>query len=313
MRFAEQYALLLKQCLDPRESVEELNQRTGSRIRAIPAGASFVVDLWDNVLPTCGLRRTRPHIAAAEAAWCFIGHAHVDWLRKWTRVWDDFADVTMCAKCDGGGWYPPPIDAACSQSGAQITCDSCDGSGKTYWLEQAYGNRWRVSLGIDQLAIAIKRLQDDPTDRRVWISSWDPSVDILPLRQKTVPCPVGFTLSTLNGRLNSTLMIRSSDLYMGLPYDVMRHALVMAAAARSIGGVSLGRMRVTLAHPHLYERHYGLTETMIGLEPVVPFVTMPTWSVEDIVRDPDHYVVVSKEQCHGALFPWFDPKSEVVH
>lgn len=301
MRFAESYALLLKSCLDPRESVEELNQRTGSRIRALPAGASFVVDLWDRVLPTCGLRRTRPHIAAAEAAWCVLGHAHVDWLRKWTKVWDAFADVTDCAKCDGTG-----------RMVEEYPCAECDGSGKTYWLEQAYGNRWRVSLGIDQLATAMARLKKDPSDRRVWISSWDPSVDILDLGQKTVPCPVGFTLSVLGDRLNSTLMIRSSDLYMGLPYDVLRHALVMNMVACSLG-TGMGHMRVTLAHPHLYERHYDLAANMIGMEPVVPQIQMPAgWAVGVVYDNPDGYVALVKRLCDAALWPPYDPKSEVV-
>lgn len=312
MRFAEQYFALLKQCLDPRESVEELNIRTGSRIRAIPAGASFAVDLWDHVLPSCGLRKTSPHIAAAEAAWCFLGHAHVDWLRTWTKVWDDFADITPCAKCEGRGEITTTRDIGMFDgSTIEITCAECGGSGKTYWLEQAYGNRWRVSLGIDQLAVALKRLQDDPSDRRIWISSWDPSADILPLKQKTVPCPVGFTLSILGGRLNSTLMIRSSDLYMGLPYDVMRHALVMNAVARQLW-VELGHMRVTLAHPHLYERHYDFAQIMLDVAPQVPQITMPPFNIDGIVAEPDAYVRAFKEVCAAALWPWYNPKSDVV-
>lgn len=299
MTFAEIYYGLLRAVL---ECPVSANERTKSRIRELAGGASFGFLLADDVLPTCGLRRTRPRIAAAEAAWCVLGHNHVDWLRRYTKVWDQFADVMDCVPCDGTG------------TTSVGKCANCTGSGKTYWLEQAYGYRWRHAFGVDQLAVGLERLRADPSDRRVWISSWHPGEDILMEGQKTVPCPVGFTLSVTDGRLNSTLMIRSSDLYMGLPYDVMRHALVMRICASSLVR-GLGHMRVALAHPHLYEAQWPLAEEMVGNGRVtVPDLKMPgpPWGIDMVYMNPDKYVDLVSKQADALEWPAYDPRSEVV-
>lgn len=272
--FADSYMDLV-QLIMSEESEYQMNQRTKSGISFLPEGYSFAVDLGDNVLPTCGLRRTRPHIAAAETAWCFMGHRNLRWLQKHTAIWNTFADE--------------------------------DGD-----IAEAYGHRWRRAFNYDQIQIAIARLRADHSDRRVWISSWDPRCDLLNFGQKTVPCPVGFTLSMSNMRLNSTLMIRSSDVVIGLPLDVMRHALVMRAFANSLNA-HLGYMRVTLAHPHIYESQWDIAHMMLEQDIAIPDIKMPDWNISQIVDDPDGYVALIREQVFNSLgWPDYDPKVVVM-
>src|SRR6266850_1041297 len=95
--FAEIYRELIGAVLN--RGFVETNRRTATRILQLPEGASFCVDLRHDELPTCGLRKTRPHVAAAEAAWALLGHVDVLWLRKWTRTWDKFCDD--CEDCRG--------------------------------------------------------------------------------------------------------------------------------------------------------------------------------------------------------------------
>lgn len=299
MTFPEKYRAMLLTCLD---GEEELNQRTGIRIRALPAGASFTVNLAAG-LPTIGLRRTRPHVAAAEAAWCLLGHPHADWLRKYTKIWDQFCDVADCAECDGTGFL--------SGRDNPRDCENCNGSGRTFWLREAYGNRWRNTFGVDQLAVGLMRLADDSSDRRVWISNWDPENDIVPSNQKTVPCPVGFTLSVLGGKLNSSMMIRSSDLWHGLPGDVMRHSFVVAACAATLG-VKPGIIRFTLAHPHLYERQWEIAGVAVRQPIVAPDMPLPTWTVKQVMDQPDGYVQFIRNVAGQLAWPAFDPRSEVA-
>lgn len=293
------------------DRVIETNRRTGEKISASPAGFSFSLDLCDQVIPTIGYRKATPIIAAAELAWCLQGHNHLAWLRRYTKVWDDFADWRECVVCDGSGLA---VNYSALEEDGKIlgmSCTNCDGIGKFPWLMEAYGYRWRGSFGIDQLQTALDRLRVDSTDRRCWVSSWDPSEDIEPKNQKTVPCPVGFTLSILNGRLNSTLMIRSSDVYMGLPHDVARHSLLMAACAAELG-VKIGHARFTLAHPHLYERHWDICREMLKQTPAVPQMLFFDQSVSGITKLPDLYVGQMKAYCQAFDWPRFAPKSEVV-
>lgn len=276
IRFADTYESLVARIMSE-ESDYELNERTRSAVSFLPDGYSFAIDLGDNVLPTCGLRRTRPHIAAAEVAWCFMGIPNVKWLQKHTKIWNAFAD-------DEGTIY------------------------------EAYGYRWKYAFAHDQLETAILRLKNDPSDRRIWISSWDPRVDLKSLGQKTVPCPVGFTLSTYEKRLNSSLMIRSSDVFIGLPLDVMRHALVMRAVANSLD-MRLGYMRVTLANPHIYESHWDAALGMLNEDIRVPDIRMPErpWTVDHVADHADNYVeLVRSSASESDGWPSYDPKVMVV-
>lgn len=277
-KFASIYNDLLKETLDL--SNTEMNARTGALI-FIGNPQAFTLDLSDNLLPTCGYRKTYPHVAAAEVAWCLLGHNHINWLRKHTHVWDDFATIKK------------PLGK------------------ETRVLWEAYGHRWRHAFGVDQVSAAVGRLIRDSSDRRVWISSWDPRVDLdLNNRAKTVPCPVGFTLSVVDKKLRSTLMIRSSDLFMGLPYDVMRHALFMSAAAVNIG-VMPGLMTVMLAHPHIYETHLTRVTEMLRDDPKSPGMQMPDWSIDRVMEQPDDYV--SRMRAYAEVQAWPNVyKAEVV-
>lgn len=308
MTFQETYHALIVRLLD--DAVSEVNARTNHTIRALPGGVSFEIDLSYCLLPVCGQRKTWPHVSAAELAWCLQGHNHIDWLRRHTKVWDDFADVTPCAECGGDGMTSPVDDDASS------SCRNCGGTGRTYWLEAAYGNRWRNTFGRDQLECGINALRRDPSNRRVWISSWDPSEDRFDdsetgIKQKTVPCPVGFTLSVMENKLNSSFMIRSSDVFMGLPHDVMRHSLLMAAVAQDLD-VGLGIMRVNLAHPHLYDSHWTMAANMLEQPIIEPGIILPPIGTKWIENNPDKYVETMKECAKYAQWPAYAPKCEVI-
>ncbi len=270
--FGQVYQDLLSRLLAT--GVEEKNQRTGATIRIIRGGTSFKLNISDGILPTCGLRKTYPHVAAAELAWCLLGHDHVHWLDKHTTVWNQFAD-------ENGDL-------------------------------ESYGYRWRYKFGRDQLQLAVRALHKDPSDRRIWISSWDPSEDGLGAPdQKTVPCPVGFTLSIVDGHLDSTFLLRSSDVFMGLPHDVARHAYLMKALATTLGTLP-GVMQVTLAHPHLYDKHFPLAEKCLTLELVEPLIALPPLCVEAIILKPDLYVETEKRKAESVTWPTYKPAVEVV-
>lgn len=243
----------------------ETNARTGAAIR-VADPCSFTLDLSDGKLPVCGIRKTFPRTAAAEVAWFLLGRKDAGFIRRYAPIWDKFLED----------------------------------DGET--IAGAYGYRWRNHFGRDQIADAIQALDANPSDRRVFISAWDPGQDGLGRPSKNVPCPVGFTLSITDGRLNSTLLIRSSDVFVGLPYDVMGHALLMQAVLSSLNVLRLGRashapqplklgcMQVSLAHPHLYEVHREMAEGALAACPSDETIVMPDWGVKRIVSIPEAYV-----------------------
>lgn len=252
--FASAYRALLNELL--LWAPQETNSRTGELISMLEGGHSFKVSL--RRLPIAGNRRYWPRVAAAETAWQFLGTQSPDWiLKKAPKLWSNFVE-----------------------------------NGK---LKTAYGYRWRKHFGRDQLQLAIDELRDNPTNRQIYISAWDPAADGLGGPQpKNIPCPVGFSLTRTRHQLHCSLFIRSSDVFVGLPYDVMGYALTTAAIARSIG-CQPGTMHVTLAHPHFYHIHLDAVKACIvgdrsewTLDNVEPL--LPHWPVESIVNAPDEYL-----------------------
>lgn len=276
--FRPTYEALLGRALST--ECRETNARTGHTIRQI-GPVAFTLDLSSGKLPVCGIRKTWAKTAAAEVAWFLQGLQDVTWLKQYAPVWNDFVEE--------------------------------DGT----TVRGAYGFRWREAFGRDQIGDAILALTRNPSDRRIFVSAWDPASDGLGAQgQKNVPCPVGFTLSIRDGQLDSTLLIRSSDVFVGLPYDVMGHALLMDAIGATLheAGVvdGLGTMQVCLAHPHLYEVHAVMAWEALGSRPSDDTIHMPGWTVSQILYQPDGYVGAIRELSRFIRQPEYSCKPEVV-
>lgn len=266
----------------------EANERTGTRVRVGRGGTAFRVDLSDGLLPTIGFRKTFPKSAAAEVAWYVRGEQDADFIRKYAPLWDKFVE--------------PLVKRG----------DLFNGDEMMEGVKSAYGYRWRRHFGRDQLRLAVEALRKDPSDRRVYVSAWDPAEDGLGAQgQRNVPCPTSFTFSVTGGELHSSLFLRSSDVFVGLPYDVMGHALLMDAVAHELR-IRPGVMHVTLAHAHLYESHWDLTAEALKQEPVVPQMQLPGWSLSQIERDPHDYVQRYAEEAKQFAWPAYSPRPEVI-
>lgn len=278
----------------------ETNARTGVRVKVGRGGTSFRVDLSDGLLPTVGFRKTFPKSAAAEVAWYLQGTQDATFIRKYAPLWDKFVEPI--------GYDERELRSIDGQVKRVNLAPDLTFEG----VRAAYGYRWRNHFGRDQIRLAVEALRKDPSDRRCYVSAWDPAEDGLgALGQRNVPCPASFTFSVFNGELHSSFFIRSSDVFVGLPYDVMGHALLMDAVAHELR-LRPGVMHVTLAHAHLYESHWDLTVEMMKQEPVVPALQLPGWTLSQVERAPDDYVVRYAEEAKQLTWPAYNPRPEVV-
>ncbi len=244
--------------------LEQLNARTNKKVRTMEGGFSFELNLNNSYLPFIDLRKVYPHIAAAEIAWFLSGEKEVMWLSKYTKIWNKFTE-------DNGR------------------------------VKNAYGYRWRKHFFRDQIQDAIDSLTMDPSCRQTYISTWDPQKDgLMSPNEKNTPCPVGFTLSIVDGKLHSSLLLRSSDVFVGLPYDIMGHAMLMKAFANSLN-VTLGHLNVTLAHAHIYENHWdqaaeALERRWTGPVKNIPDILMPNaFNISGIHMNKDEFVKYYRE------------------
>lgn len=88
----------------------------------------------------------------------------------------------------------------------------------------AYGFRLRKKFGLDQLREAINLLKNDPETRRVVLSMYSP--DDLTIISKDIPCNTSFFLKIVDGALDITVINRSNDLYLGIPYNIFVFGLL---------------------------------------------------------------------------------------
>lgn len=298
------YSYLLLEIM--RRGHEETNARTGKRVRIYSGGpVSFAIDLSDGLLPITKTRKLFPGTAAAETAWYLMGTQDATFMLKHAKVvWEKFVEEIDVTR-DALGYNPLNEASALYVRG--------DKNGVFMkGVKAAYGYRWRSHFGRDQIEDAIAALQENSTNRRIYVSAWDPMEDgLLKKNQLNVPCPVGFTLSIVDGKLTSAYMLRSSDVFVGLPYDVMGHALLMSAIAKTLD-VPLGTMHFTLAHPHVYDVHFEMADRCLdnSLDGSCPM--LPNWSVEQIEKDPDGYVSFVKELAGRVKWSGYCPRPEVV-
>lgn len=274
VQFHELYPLLLKMALN---SPEQQNKRTGKAIRVMRGGGVVSVDLSNGLLPVPGVRKVFPATAAKEVAWCLLGKKDVGWLEeRGCSIWSKFVDESV-------GEVPT-----------------------------AYGYRWRKHFGRDQIAEAIQQLKADPSSRQVMVSAWDPALDGPQSTAKNIPCPTHFTLWTLDDELHSSMFMRSSDLFVGLPYDIMGHSLLMDAIASSLNNVRAGVMTFHVSNLHLYDVHWEEAFALSRAEPLNSEIALPGWDTDAIVEDPDGYIGSMKYRANMCVWPEANPRPEVV-
>ncbi len=111
------------------------------------------------------------------------------------------------------------------------------GRGDTY--AGAYGYRLRQHFGIDQVARACDALSSDPKSRQVVLQLWDartdlPNADGAPA-SADVPCNVVSMLKVRDGRLEWSQVMRSNDLYRGLPNNFVQFTVLQEVISGWLG------------------------------------------------------------------------------
>lgn len=107
------------------------------------------------------------------------------------------------------------------------------GEGDTY--HGAYGFRLRNHLGTDQLDRAYQALRSKPDSRQIVLQIWDGKVDLPNWNGDAVapdiPCNIASILNVRSGKLEWMQILRSNDLYRGLPYNFVQFTMLQEIIA----------------------------------------------------------------------------------
>lgn len=117
-------------------------------------------------------------------------------------------------------------------------------------LGKVYGYQVRNFAGsFDQIEYCIKEIKNNT--RRAVISLWNPTE----LEEQALPCCyTSFNFVRDNDKLNMTMDFRSSDLFLGLPYDIIVGALFLIKIAE-VCNLKPNKLGLNLKDAHIYEDH----------------------------------------------------------
>jgi thymidylate synthase len=124
--------------------------------------------------------------------------------------------------------------------------DDKDNLGKTYGYQLRNFNN-----EIDQLEYVNNTIKLDKTSRRLHITFWNPSELNA---TKLPPCYTGMTFMIQNNMLNMSFQLRSSDLMLGLPYDIVIMALFLIEIAE-FNELKPNLLGVQITNAHIYRNH----------------------------------------------------------
>ncbi|KAL0872594.1 hypothetical protein Bca101_022299 [Brassica carinata] len=131
-------------------------------------------------------------------------------------------------------------------------------------LGPVYGFQWRhfgakytnmhadyTGQGFDQLLDVINKIKNNPDDRRIIMSAWNPSdlkVMALP------PCHMFAQFYVANGELSCQMYQRSADMGLGVPFNIASYSLLTCILAHVCDLVP-GDFIHVIGDAHVYKNH----------------------------------------------------------
>ena len=233
--------------------------RTGTGTKSI-FGTDMRFDISDMSIPLLTTKEMNWNSIIHELLWFISGDTNTKYLNdNGVKIWNAWADA--------------------------------DGE-----LGPIYGYQWRKVFGIDQLANAIKMIKTDPTSRRIIVDSWDVS-NIELMRLPPCHCfyqffvePYSSTtrLELLNqkniserselfeddciihkipkGKLSLKLTMRSSDIFLGLPFNIAQYSILNHIVAK-LTGYDSGEFIYSGGDSHIYLDHLPQVKKQLRRDP----------------------------------------------
>lgn len=191
-----------------------------------------------------------------------------------------------------------------NELGATIWDEWADESGD---LGPIYGKQWRDWNGVDQIHNALELLKHKPYSRRNVVSAWNvsdlpseyqsPQDNVAFGKMALAPCHFAFQFyvsmtdeSTGKPKLNCQVIMRSCDLFLGLPFNIASYALLTHLVANSVGMV-VGELSILMIDAHIYLNHLDQVNELISRVPkTLPRLELPN---DMGVNNPDMGVILS--------------------
>lgn len=232
-----QYLSALKFIMD--NGVERMD-RTGVGTKAV-FGMQQRYDMAEG-FPAMTTKKLAFEAVKAELLWFISGSSDVKELQKLgCHIWDANASAEY--------WKPK----------ARFEGD----------LGRIYGAQWRSwrvfnkDKTIDQLKEAIDKIKNNPSDRRIIITAWNPGeLDEMALP----PCHMFCQFFVANGKLSLQMYQRSCDMFLGVPFNIASYSLFLHMVSK-VTNLVPGEFVHTLGDAHIYLNHFEQVKIQLERAP----------------------------------------------
>ncbi len=185
-----------------------------------------------------------------EMLWFISGSSNIQYLHDHDiHIWDDFADENL-------------------------------NLGPVYGVQWRY---WQAPDGrqIDQLQWAIDEINDNPDSKAILVSAWNPAdLDVMRLP----PCHTMFQFDVIKGKLRMHLYQRSSDVFLGLPFNISQYAMLLYMIAH-ITGLEARELVISIGNAHLYKNQIEPAKEQLKRTPA----SFPTLTINQTVENIDDF------------------------
>lgn len=152
----------------------------------------------------------------------------------------------------------------------------------------AYGYRLKHYNGLDQLERAYNALKNCPENRQTVLLYWDPLQDI-PLengnsQSRDIPCNICSMVKIRNGKLEWTQVMRSNDIYKGLPYNLIQFTSMQEILAGWLN-VDIGNYTHISDSLHIYDQDLKCCAKPYTNKMNTDSLSIPKYDFEHIISD----------------------------
>jgi thymidylate synthase len=152
-------------------------------------------------------------------------------------------------------------------------------------LDRIYGVQWRHwrrpdGTEFDQLAWAIDQLKNHPDSKAIIVSAWNAG-ELQEMRLP--PCHTLFQLDVIKGKLYMQMYQRSSDVFLGLPFNIAQYAELLLMIAK-ITGLEARELVVSIGDAHLYQNQIEGAKEQVRRRPL-PFPKMVIHGAQKTIDD----------------------------
>ena len=233
-------------------------------------GQSMDFSLDKNILPVITTKKLAIRLVIEELLWFLKGSTDVKRLQeKNVKIWNGNGSKQECEKF---GREEADLGPIYGHQWRNFNATKREVPLKEdYWSKEnkRWVNRSYKDNGVDQIKYVLDQIQNNPNSRRILFSGWHAQEAHL---VNPPPCHTLYQFQVCEGKLNSLLLQRSGDFFLGVAFNLTSLSLLTHLLAH-LTGLKAGRVVHTIGDCHLYSDHVEQAKIQISREPL-PFPTI---------------------------------------